>query len=83
MVLLYSGRRCRACSAPLGLSSCVCLVWATDKSLAVLRQAEEHNAYLGIRGIRLSLRSPGLFFTHLRAIVTLGHERSAFLNELR
>ncbi len=43
-----------------------------DKPLAFLRQSEEHNPYLGVRGIRLSLQSPELFLTHLRAILRSG-----------
>jgi phosphocarrier protein FPr len=47
-----------------------------DKPLAFLRQPEEHNPYLGVRGIRQSLQSPELFLTHLRAILCsgAGHE---------
>ena len=47
-----------------------------DKPLAFLPQPEEHNPYLGVRGIRLSLQSPELFVTHLRAILRsgAGHE---------
>ena len=43
-----------------------------DKPLAFLRQPEEHNPYLGVRGIRLSLQSPEIFLTHLRAILRSG-----------
>ena len=43
-----------------------------DKPLAFLPQPEEHNPYLGVRGIRLSLQSPDLFLTHLRAILRSG-----------
>lgn len=47
-----------------------------DKPLAFLRQPEEHNPYLGVRGIRLSLQLPDLFLIHLRAILRsgAGHE---------
>ena len=47
-----------------------------DKPLPFLPQPEEHNPYLGVRGIRLTLRSPELFLTHLRAILRsgVGHE---------
>ena len=43
-----------------------------DKPLAFLRQRAEHNPYLGVRGIRLSLHSPELFLPHLRAILRSG-----------
>ncbi len=48
-----------------------------DKPLAFLPQTEEHNPYLGVRGIRLSFQSPDLFLTHLRAIL-----RSAVGNDI-
>ncbi len=43
-----------------------------DKPLPFLPQPEEHNPYLGLRGIRLSLHSPDLFHSHLRAILRSG-----------
>ena len=43
-----------------------------DKPLPFLPQPEEHNPYLGLRGIRLSLQSPELFHSHLRAILRSG-----------
>ncbi len=43
-----------------------------DKPLPFLAQPEEHNPYLGVRGIRLSLQSPELFLPHLRAILCSG-----------
>ena len=47
-----------------------------DKPLAFLPQPQEHNPYLGVRGIRLSLQAPEFFLTHLRAILRsgAGHE---------
>jgi multiphosphoryl transfer protein len=47
-----------------------------DKPLAFLPQTAEHNPYLGLRGIRLSLQSPQMFHTHLRAILRsgIGHD---------
>ncbi len=43
-----------------------------DKPLSFLRQTKEHNPYLGVRGIRLSLHCPDLFLPHLRAILRSG-----------
>ena len=43
-----------------------------DKPLPFLPQPEEHNPYLGVRGIRLSLHSPEVFLPHLRAILRSG-----------
>ena len=50
-----------------------------DKPLAFLRQPEEHNPYLGVRGIRLSFQSPDLFLTHLRAILRSGAEHEIWV----
>lgn len=50
-----------------------------DKPLPFLPQPEEHNPYLGLRGIRLSLRSPELFLPHLRAILTAGAKHDTWL----
>ena len=43
-----------------------------DKSLPFLPQREEHNPYLGLRGLRLCLQSPDFFLSHLRAILQSG-----------
>jgi phosphoenolpyruvate-protein phosphotransferase/dihydroxyacetone kinase phosphotransfer subunit len=47
-----------------------------DKPLPFLPPTQERNPYLGRRGIRLSLHSPELFLSHLRAILRsgAGHE---------
>jgi multiphosphoryl transfer protein len=50
-----------------------------DKPLAFLPQSAERNPYLGVRGIRLSLRSPEMFLTHLRAILRSGEGREIWL----
>ena len=50
-----------------------------DKPLAFLPQPEEHNPYLGVRGIRLSLQAPDLFLTHLRAILRSGADHEIWV----
>jgi phosphoenolpyruvate-protein kinase (PTS system EI component) len=50
-----------------------------DKPLLFMPQAEERNPYLGVRGIRLSLKSPDMFVTHLRAILRAGAHRDLWL----
>ena len=50
-----------------------------DKPLPFLPQPEERNPYLGVRGIRLSLKSPEFFLTHLRAILAAGAHRDLWL----
>ncbi len=50
-----------------------------DKPLPFLPQPEERNPYLGVRGIRLSLKSREFFLTHLRAILTAGVHRDLWV----
>jgi multiphosphoryl transfer protein len=50
-----------------------------DKPLPFLEQPREQNPYLGVRGIRLLLRNPDLFLTHLRAILTAGAGRNLWV----
>ena len=50
-----------------------------DKPLPFLDQPEEQNPYLGVRGIRLLLRNPDFFVTHLRAILTAGAGRNLWV----
>ena len=50
-----------------------------DKPLPFLDQPAEQNPYLGVRGIRLLLRNPDFFVTHLRAILTAGAGRNLWV----
>jgi phosphocarrier protein FPr len=50
-----------------------------DKPLPFLPRREEHNPYLGLRGIRLCLRAPELFLPHLRSILAAGVGRATWL----
>ncbi len=43
-----------------------------DKPLAYLKAAEEHNPFLGVRGLRLSFRYPEFFRSNLKAILRAG-----------
>jgi phosphoenolpyruvate-protein phosphotransferase/dihydroxyacetone kinase phosphotransfer subunit len=43
-----------------------------DKALRYIPMLREANPYLGVRGLRLSLRQPELFLTQLRAILLAG-----------
>ncbi len=43
-----------------------------DKPLAYLEAAEEHNPFLGVRGLRLSFRYPEFFRSNLKAILRAG-----------
>ena len=46
-----------------------------DKPVPFLPTTPEENPFLGVRGLRLTLRTPGLFVAHLRAILRAGHGR--------
>ena len=50
-----------------------------DKPLAFQPQTHERNPFLGVRGIRLSLRYPDFFLTHLRAILSAAAGRNVWL----
>ncbi len=50
-----------------------------DKPLAFQPQPHENNPFLGVRGIRSSLRCPEFFVTHLRAILSAAAGRDAWL----
>ena len=47
-----------------------------DKPLPFLPQPEEHNPYLGVRGIRLLLQYPEFLLAHLKAILSAGAGRN-------
>ncbi|PKU23878.1 phosphoenolpyruvate--protein phosphotransferase [Telmatospirillum siberiense] len=50
-----------------------------DKPLAFMPTAFEHNPFLGVRGLRLSLRHPDFFASNLRAILRAGVERDVWI----
>jgi multiphosphoryl transfer protein len=60
---------CAPISGPITIRT---LDVGADKPLTFLPQPPEHNPYLGVRGIRLSLRAPEFFHSHLRAILRAG-----------
>jgi phosphoenolpyruvate-protein phosphotransferase/dihydroxyacetone kinase phosphotransfer subunit len=50
-----------------------------DKPLAFQPQRRENNPFLGVRGIRSSLRNPDFFSAHLRAILAAAAGRDVWL----
>ena len=50
-----------------------------DKPLQFFDQAEEHNPFLGVRGIRLCLKHPEFFLGHLKAILLAGRGRNLWV----
>ncbi|HXP95934.1 MAG TPA: putative PEP-binding protein, partial [Telmatospirillum sp.] len=50
-----------------------------DKPLAFMPTALEHNPFLGVRGVRLSLRHPAFFASNLRAILRAGIGRDVWI----
>jgi phosphocarrier protein FPr len=60
--------------APLGAGPVVIRTpdVGADKPLPYLPAAEEHNPFLGVRGLRLSFRHPEFFRSNLRAILRAG-----------
>jgi len=50
-----------------------------DKPLPFLPQRAERNPFLGVRGLRLSLRDPAFFASNLRAILRAGHDRDLWI----
>ena len=50
-----------------------------DKELPYLELPHELNPFLGVRGLRLSLRHPDLFKTQLRAALRAAHGRNLLI----
>lgn len=50
-----------------------------DKPLAFMPAAVEHNPFLGVRGLRLSLRHPEFFASNLRAILRAGTGKDVWI----
>jgi phosphocarrier protein FPr len=50
-----------------------------DKPLAYLPAMEEHNPFLGVRGLRLSFRHPEFFRSNLKAILRAGSSHDVWI----
>lgn len=74
-------RSLAAVLAPLGGGAVVIRTpdVGADKPLAFMPTPVEHNPFLGVRGLRLSLRHPDFFASNLRAILRAGVDRDVWI----